>query len=69
MRYHAVERTSPTGPGQKFVGRCTLCGVEGLDIYGALLSCPNPRGSTREDVLCEAILGPEEITVSKKDLR
>ena len=37
---HAVIRTSPTGPGQKFIGRCSKCGEEGLGLGGALIECP-----------------------------
>lgn len=27
---HVLERTSPIGPGEQFIGRCTRCGKEGL---------------------------------------
>ena len=35
---HAVIRTSPHG--QKFVGRCSKCGTEGLGMSAALVDCP-----------------------------
>jgi hypothetical protein len=37
---HAILRTSPTGPGQQFIGRCTKCGEEGLKMGDALKDCP-----------------------------
>lgn len=30
MPLHHLERTSPLGPDQRFVGRCLRCGKEGL---------------------------------------
>ncbi len=40
MMAHAIERTSPTGPGQKFVGKCVKCGQHGLGLSDALMDCP-----------------------------
>ena len=37
---HAIERTSPTGPGMKFIGRCIKCGQENLMMKDALVDCP-----------------------------
>lgn len=37
---HALERTSPKGPGKMFVGRCMKCGREGLLMRDALEPCP-----------------------------
>lgn len=37
---HAINRTSPTGPGSKFIGRCYKCGTEGLGLGDALKDCP-----------------------------
>jgi hypothetical protein len=37
---HAIERTSPTGEGFLFVGRCMKCGTEGLMKKDALNPCP-----------------------------
>lgn len=37
---HALTRTSPKGPDQTFVGRCTKCGMEGLQTSDALEPCP-----------------------------
>jgi hypothetical protein len=56
--YHAIERTSPKGPGQKFIGRCFLCGKQNLPAEAALEECPNPRKITFSDTLTEAIEGP-----------
>jgi hypothetical protein len=52
---HAIERTSPKGPGQKFIGTCRLCGTKGLTMGDALMPCPNPRGLTSDEALIEAI--------------
>lgn len=37
---HAIERTSPKGKGQKFIGRCIKCGEENLPMQAALQTCP-----------------------------
>ena len=37
---HAVIRTSPKGPGHKFIGRCVKCGRDGLGLSAALEDCP-----------------------------
>ena len=37
---HAIVRTSPKGPGQKFIGHCTKCGRDGLGLSAALEDCP-----------------------------
>jgi hypothetical protein len=36
---HLVVRTSPTGPGQRFIGRCRYCGAENLPPAAALWYC------------------------------
>lgn len=53
--YHAIERTSPKGPGAKFLGVCRLCGAPNLPANAALQACPNPRGLTTDESLIEAI--------------
>lgn len=58
MITHSIERTSPKGPGQKFIGVCFLCGTSGLTASDALKECPNQRGLTQDDALIEAIKGP-----------
>jgi hypothetical protein len=55
--YHAVERTSPKGPGQTFIGTCRLCGTPNLTASAALEECPNQRGLTQDEALIEAITG------------
>lgn len=60
MICHVVERTSPKGPGQPFIGTCRLCGAAGLTLAAALQRCPNPRGLTQDEALIEAIDGREE---------
>lgn len=55
--YHAIERTSPKGPGQKFIGTCRLCGTPNLPASAAQEGCPNQRGVTSDEALVEAITG------------
>lgn len=54
---HAVERTSPKGPGSPFIGTCRLCGKPGLPASAALEDCENVRGLTAEEALIETIAG------------
>ena len=54
-RYHVIDRTSPTGPGQKFVGTCRLCGLRGLTPANMNDECENVRGLSQEDALVEVI--------------
>lgn len=60
MVTHSIERTTPKGPGHKFVGTCVLCGERGLVASDALKECPNQRGLTQEEALIEAIKGPSQ---------
>lgn len=53
---HSLERTSPKG--EDFVGRCVLCGKQGLPMTAALEKCPNPRNVTNEEAIINAIKGP-----------
>lgn len=59
MMKHHVERTSPKGPGQPFIGTCRLCGMKGLKASAALEDCENVRGLTAEEALVETILGDD----------
>lgn len=59
-RFHAIERTSPKGPGQKFIGTCSLCGKPGLTFADMNEPCENVRGLTQDEALIEAIEGPEQ---------
>lgn len=36
MSHASVERTSPTGRGKPFIGRCKLCGKEGLTMEASM---------------------------------
>jgi hypothetical protein len=58
---HSLERTSPTGPGQEFIGTCRLCGTPNLPMSAVFEDCPNPRGLTEDEALIEAIEGPEDV--------
>ena len=55
--YHAIERTSPKGPGSQFLGTCRLCGIQNLPASAARLECENPRGLTNDEALLETIEG------------
>lgn len=58
---HSLKRTSPKGPGNKFVGTCQLCGKEELTFADMDEDCPNQRGLTQEEALIEVIRGePDE---------
>lgn len=52
---HSLRRTSPKGPGQKFIGVCTLCGKEGLTFADMATECENVRGLTSDETVIEAI--------------
>lgn len=56
MKHH-VERTSPKGPGQDFIGTCRLCSKTGLKASAALEDCENVRGLSAEEALVETIMG------------
>jgi hypothetical protein len=56
---HSLERTSPKGPGQKFIGTCRLCGTPNLPASAVFDDCPNQRGLTEDEALMEAIEGPD----------
>jgi|RhiMethySRZTD1v2_1073278.scaffolds.fasta_scaffold118793_2 hypothetical protein len=60
MTYHAIERTSPKGPGQKFIGTCMRCGRTGLTSANMNEECENITGMTDDEALLKAIDGPEE---------
>lgn len=62
MATHSIERTSPKGPGQGFVGTCVLCGTPNLSASDALADCPNQRGLTQDAALIEAIKGSSRET-------
>lgn len=38
---HVITRTSPKGPGKKFIGKCINCGKENLTIDKAMDDCPS----------------------------
>jgi hypothetical protein len=54
---HAVERTSPKGPGQPFIGTCRLCGMAGLKASAAMEDCENVRGLSSDEAMIEVITG------------
>lgn len=54
---HYVERTSPKGLGQKFIGKCILCGAENLPANAVLENCSNTRNLTKIEALTEIIDG------------
>ena len=52
---HAITRTSPKGPGRKFIGRCTKCGEDGLKMSDALKDCPADDLVSDEKALIDII--------------
>lgn len=52
---HRIERTSPKGLGQKFIGTCAQCGKAGLTFADIDEDCPNPDGLTQDEALIAAI--------------
>ena len=54
---HVIERTSPKGSGQRFIGTCRLCGTPNLPMIAVTEDCPNQRGLTSDEALMEAITG------------
>lgn len=56
--FHSLERTSPKGPGQRFIGTCRLCGAPDLPASAMMEECPNQRGLTSDQALIEAIDPP-----------
>jgi len=50
---HSLERTGPKG--EQFIGRCILCGQEGLRMGDALKPCKNPGIVSSEDALLAAV--------------
>lgn len=57
VQTHSLERTSPTGPGQMFIGYCRLCGQQGLTLKDMNKSCQNPRKLTADEAVLDAIEG------------
>lgn len=55
VTYHVVERTSPKG--YPFIGRCIYCGINGLEMNGALLKCNAVRAKTVGESIIDAIEG------------
>lgn len=52
---HDLVRTSPKGPGQKFVGRCIKCGIDGLTFADMSKECVNPAGLDQHESLILAV--------------
>lgn len=57
---HAIERTSPTGPGQKFVGRCIKCGQSDLLLADGLKDCPSDKFMSDEEAMLRLLDEQEE---------
>lgn len=54
---HVIERTSPRGKGQEFIGTCRLCGTPNLRMTSVLEDCPNQRGLPYAEALVEVVRG------------
>lgn len=55
--FHAIERTSPKGPGYKYIGTCFQCGKTNLTLKDSREECPNPNNMTEEQSVLRAIRG------------
>lgn len=55
---HALVRTSPTGKGMKFIGRCIKCGSVGLGMSAALEDCPADSLVSDEQALLDILADP-----------
>lgn len=55
MMAHALTRTSPKGPGEKFIGTCMKCGQTGIPLSSIEDRCENPANLTQEETLIIAI--------------
>lgn len=54
-KYHAIERTSPKGPGQKYIGTCWQCGKTNLTLADACEPCENIACLTENESLMLAL--------------
>lgn len=54
---HAIERTSPRGEGQPFIGRCVKCGQDGLRMGDGLKPCPADEVMSNEAAILKLIAG------------
>lgn len=64
---HVLERTSPKG--EQFIGKCSLCGKEGLTAQQANEPCPNPGNVSRDEALLNTIIpGKLRVPVSPEDM-
>ena len=52
---HYIERTSPKGKDQVFLGTCRLCGKENLGHKDMNEDCPNTLNLTEDEALLAAI--------------
>jgi len=57
-RHHAIERTSPKGPNEVFVGTCVLCGKTGLKIADSMDYCENTLQLTEDEALLSVLPKP-----------
>jgi hypothetical protein len=57
MKHPLVNRTSPKGEGNSFVGTCAACGKQNitLEMLQADEDCENVRNMTQEEALLEAL--------------
>lgn len=55
---HAIERTSPKGPGQAFEGMCIKCGQTGLKLADGLKACPADDTMSNEAAILALMEAP-----------
>lgn len=66
---HTLMRTNPKGKGIDFIGRCALCGAEGLPAEAAMEPCTNPTRIAADDAFMLAIEGDEPATTGGRSRR
>lgn len=64
-QHHVVIRTSPKGKGMKFIGKCSLCGKEGLPASAVMQYCDNPQEVSEEEAIVSAILGGKDDAIQE----
>lgn len=56
-QHHMLSRTNAKGQGIAFIGRCVLCGEEGLPAEAVAFPCPGGMGRSYPNELAKIIRG------------
>ena len=64
---HLIDRTSPTGRGERFIGKCRWCGRENLRMRDALAHCDaaEQRSIDQSESLMQALESPIQSSTTK----